>query len=438
MNKGSGSLNSQETSVPTMEKFKMTARQKRMWPILILGIFFEGFDDAALNFVLPYITKEFHLTTEVAGYALSLIGIGAMCAFFIVRMADKIGRRPIFLGCVYLYSMCSLLTVFASNLTALVVIQFTARVFLIGCWSVGYIILSEEFSTESRGKASGLYQMTAIFGALTLAIMLPLVLKLGFTWRALYVIGALPLIPAVLFRKRLPETQRFLQLQEQKKSGVKQPKEDFFAVWKKPYTHYIIVMSLVWLFMYFGIKGSLNFLTMRLVMELSWTPTMISIAVLCQTCAAMVIIGLNGKLLDKVGRKGAAIIIIFVGVVATIVQFNVQSFYAVILFGMISAGFVNSFLIVASTLTNELFPTELRANATAWSNNIVGRLGQIIVPTMIGVLTLRMTIGHAVGIAMLLPLISLVLILVFLPETKLLAKEADLREVSGRGHNLNS
>lgn len=430
-------MTTQETSAPAKRKFKMTDRQKRMWPILILGIFFEGFDDAALNFVLPYITKEFHLTTEIAGYALSLIGIGAMCAFFIVRMADKLGRRPIFLGCVYLYSICSLLTVFAPNITLLIVIQFLARVFLIGCWSLGYIILSEEFSTENRGKASGLYQLTAVFGALSLAIMLPIVLKLGFTWRALYVIGALPLIPAFIFRKRLPETKRFIQLQEQKKAGIKQPKEDFFAVWKKPYTNYILVMSLVWLFMYFGIKGSLNFLTMRLVIELAWTPTMISIAILCQTCAAMVIIGLNGRLMDKVGRKKAALIIITVGVISTIVQFNVQSFYAVILFGLLSAGFVNSFLIVASTLTNELFPTELRANATAWSNNIVGRLGQIIVPAMIGVLTLSMTIGQAVSIAMLLPLISLFLILVFLPETKLLGKQADIREVSSNSHDLN-
>lgn len=409
--------------------FKMSERQKKMWPILILGIFFEGFDDAALNFVLPYITKEFHLTTEIVGYALSLVGIGALCAFFIVRMADKVGRRPIFLGCVYLFSICSLLTVVAPNIYTIIAVQLLARVFLIGCWSVGYTILAEEFSSENLGKVSGMYQMTAVFGALTIALLLPLVLKLGFTWRALYLIGALPLIPAFIFRKNLPETQPFLDLQEEKKAGVKQPKKDFFAVWRKPYTKYILVMSLVWLCLYFGIKGSLNFLTMRLVMELSWTPSMVSITILSQTLAGMVIINLNGRLLDRLGRKGAALVIITVGVLATIVQFNVQNFYAVIFFGMIAAGFVNSFLIVASTLTNELFPTELRANATAWSNNIIGRFGQILVPSMIGLLTVSMSIGHAVSIAMLMPLISLLLILVFLPETQKLAQRAGQREV---------
>ncbi|HZK84335.1 MAG TPA: MFS transporter [Desulfosporosinus sp.] len=422
-------MNTKEALAAPKEKFKLTDRQKNMWPILILGIFFEGFDDAALNFVLPYITKEFHLTTEIVGYALSLVGIGALCAFFIVRMADTVGRRPIFLGCVYLYSICSLLTVFAPNIYIIIAVQLLARVFLIGCWSVGYTILAEEFSSENLGKVSGRYQMTAVFGALTIALLLPLVLKLGFTWRALYLIGALPLIPAFIFKRNLPETKAFLELQEQKKAGIKQPKEDFFAVWRKPHTKYVLVMSLVWLFMYFGIKGSLNFLTMRLVMELSWTPSMVSITILSQTLAGMVIINLNGMLLDKLGRKGAALVIITVGVVATIVQFNVQNFYAVIFFGMIAAGFVNSFLIVASTLTNELFPTELRANATAWSNNIIGRLGQILVPSMIGLLAVSMSIGQAVSIAMLMPLISLMLILVFLPETKKLAQRAGQREV---------
>ncbi len=422
-------MDTKETLAAPKEKFIMTNRQKKMWPILILGIFFEGFDDAALNFVLPYITQEFQLTTEIVGYALSLVGLGALCAFFIVRMADKVGRRPIFLGCVYMFSVCSLLTVVAPNIYTIVAVQLLARVFLIGCWSVGYTILAEEFSSENLGKVSGIYQMTAIFGALSIALLLPLVLKLGFSWRALYLLGALPLIPALIFRKNLPETHAFLELQEQKKAGIKQPKEDFFAVWRKPHTKYVLIMALVWLFMYFGIKGSLNFLTMRLVLELSYTPSMVSITILSQTLAGMIIITLNGRMLDKLGRKGAALVIITVGVAATIVQFNVQNFYAVIFFGMIAAGFVNSFLIVASTLTNELFPTELRANATAWSNNIIGRLGQILVPSMIGLLAVSMSIGHAVGIAMLMPLISLMLILVFLPETKKLAHRAGQQEV---------
>lgn len=409
-------------------KFTLTPRQKKMWPILILGIFFEGFDDACINIVLPFISKDFQLTSQMAGYALSVIAIGTMFAFFIVRMADNIGRRPIFLWSVYLYSICSLLSAFAPNMYVLVALQFLARIFLIGCWSVGYVIISEEFSTEHRGRAVGLFQLTAVFGALLLALLLPVVNSLGLNWRAFYVIGALPLIPALIFNKNLPETLRFLKLQEEKKAGIKQPKTDFFAVWRHPYTKYVVIMSLVWVFLYFGIKGSLNFFTLRMVKELSWTPNMISLALVTQTAMSLLIIGFNGRLMDKIGRKRAALLIITLGSISAALVFTLKDFTAILIVGLFSAGFVNSFLIVASTLTNELFPTELRSNAMAWTNNIMGRMGQVMVPTLVGTMTLWMGLGQAVTIAVLMPFIALVLIMVFLPETSTLARQADLQE----------
>lgn len=55
--------------------FTMNSRQKGMWPIIILGSFFEGFDDAVINIALPYIKDDFGLTTQMSGYTLSVIAI---------------------------------------------------------------------------------------------------------------------------------------------------------------------------------------------------------------------------------------------------------------------------------------------------------------------------------------------------------------------------
>jgi putative MFS transporter len=131
----------------------------------------------------------------------------------------------------------------------------------------------------------------------------------------------------------------------------------------------------------------------------------------------ILIIALNGKLMDRIGRKRAAAIIITVGCIFSVFVFTLHHFYAVLICSMIASGFVNSFLIVGSTLTNELFPTEIRAGAMAWTNNIVGRLGQILVPTVVSTLALSLGLGNAVALAVSLPLISLILILVFIQET---------------------
>lgn len=400
-------------------KFTMTGRQKTMWPILILGAFFEGFDDALINIALPYIKADFTLTTQMSGYALSIIAFGTMVAFFVSRTADTIGRRRVFLTCVYMYSLCSLFTAFSPNIQVFIFLQFVARIFLIGCWSVGYVILCEEFSTEHRGKAVGRFQLTAVFGALLIGILLPVITKLGLSWRVLYVVGALPMIPVFLLKNRLPETEAFLQVQEEKKQGTRRQKEDFIAPWRSPFTKYMVVMCLVWVFLYFGVKGTLNFFSLRVVNELSWTPNMVSLALVLQTLTGIFVIALSGKMMDVIGRKRAAIIIIIIGCVFSVLTFTLDSFYPVLICGIICSGFVSSFLIVGSTLTNELFPTEIRANAMAWSNNIVGRLGQIIVPTAVTTMALFLGLGNAVAIAVALPLISLILILVFLPETGL-------------------
>jgi putative MFS transporter len=190
----------------------------------------------------------------------------------------------------------------------------------------------------------------------------------------------------------------------------------------------------VWFFFYFGIKGSLNFFSTRVVLELGWVPTDITIAVLSATVVGVFLIGLNGKLLDILGRKKAAVLIILVGVATSVATFLSNNFWTIIIFNVVATGCLNSFLMVGSTLTNELFPTQIRASAMAWANNIFGRIGQIIVPTFIGTLALWMTLGQAIAVAMVLPLISLLLILAFLPETsKRSLIENSAGEASSRG-----
>lgn len=400
-------------------KLVLNQRQKKLSVILMIGIFFEGFDDALVNIALPYITADFGITTQEVGFALSIVGMGTLFSFFLVRLADNMGRRPIFLFSIIAYTLCSLITAFSPSMNFLVFWQFLARIFLIGCWSLGYVIISEEFEVHQRGQVSSIFQAGAVFGALLLSILLPVLSAFGLNWRAMYVIGALPLIPVIIFHKWLPETEMFLNAKKEKEMGIESAtKNNFFEVWKPQYRKYLIVMALVWVFLYFGVKGSLNFFSLHVVSELGWTSGMVSIALITQTLAGMIIIGLNGKLIDKVGRRKGATIIIVIGSFAAAALFLLKDFYAIVFMGILSAGFTNSFLMVASTITNELFPTEVRANAMAWSNNIVGRLGQVAVPSVVGFLSVYISLHYAVAFAVMLPLIGLILILTFIPETK--------------------
>ena len=437
----------------------MTKRQRHLFWIIILGSFFEGLDDSLINIALPYIGLTFGFSewsTRVADTGeqirfilvdptisttlLAIIGIGTVVAFLMSRLADKVGRRPVFLWCVYGYSLCSLATVIVSmpflvetgfGFYAFIFFQFVARIFLIGSWSVGYVILVEEFAAKDRGFAVGRFQLAAVFGGLLVGILIMFFIPAntldGFGWQWLYLIGALPLIPVFLLRNHLPETTAFLQRKEGLASGKIKEESKLTAAWAKPHRKYLIVMSVVWFFFYFGIKGQLNLFSTRVVEDLQWVPSDITIAVASATIIGIFIIALNGKLLDILGRKKAALLIILVGVAMSFATFMSTDKVAILVFNVVATGCLNSYLMIGSTITNELFPTSIRSSAMAWANNIFGRIGQIIVPLFVGVFVagsiggvatgFTLTWGHALAIAMLLPLISLVLIMVFIPET---------------------
>ena len=73
---------------------------------------------------------------------------------------------------------------------------------------------------------------------------------------------------------------------------------------------------------------------------------------------------------------------------------------------------------VLDALTTELFPTDRRAEAFAWANNLLGRSGLVIAPALVGASAGRIGWGDAVAATGAFPLVALALLLWRLPETK--------------------
>ena len=104
---------------------------------------------------------------------------------------------------------------------------FLARIFLVAVWATGYIVVSEEFTVETRGRALGLFQSMAAVGAIFPSLLMPVVAAAGLGWRALYVIGALPLLVVIFLGKNFQETERFQKTRAEKKIGP-----GFFTVFR--------------------------------------------------------------------------------------------------------------------------------------------------------------------------------------------------------------
>ena len=101
---------------------------------------------------------------------------------------------------------------------------------------------------------------------------------------------------------------------------------------------------------------------------------------------------------------------------------------ASLVLGIFSA---SAYLPILNTYTTELFPTEYRGAAFAWSNNLLGRVSYVVSPVIVGVIADAVDgFGPVVAATSIFPVIAIVMIYALLPETK--ARELEDTAVLGR------
>jgi putative MFS transporter len=131
----------------------------------------------------------------------------------------------------------------------------------------------------------------------------------------------------------------------------------------------------------------------------------------------MPLVFLSGPLIDRAGRRVGAIIIFGLGAVGTFLSYTLHGQWPLtgaLVFGIFGA---SATLSVLNAFTTELFPTELRGDAFAWCNNVIGRIGYVTSPLVVGAVAEELSWGAAVRVTAVFPVIAVVLILVMLPET---------------------
>jgi putative MFS transporter len=125
-----------------------------------------------------------------------------------------------------------------------------------------------------------------------------------------------------------------------------------------------------------------------------------------------------GHFLDAVGRKIGGTVILCLLSLGVLVGYTATSQLTLGL-GMIAATIgVQTSLTLLNTFTTELFPTEHRGAAFAWSNNLLGRIGYWLSPFVIGELVEQFGWGSVLRATAVFPIAACVLIWLLLPETR--------------------
>src|ERR1700759_3012344 len=193
------------------KRTSLTGNQIKILSAAIIGDALEFFDYFLIGFVLAFLIGPWKLTFGQSATVLMSSGIGAILgAYAWGWLADRIGRRIVFIGTVLNFSIATGLLYFTPD-NGWVYLTFM-RVFVGpgvgGLFCVDLPLVQEFMPSSKRGWVGGL-----------VTCVIPLGVGLGAVlgafmgsdqWRLLFAIGVLPALVVLLVRIWVPESPRWL------------------------------------------------------------------------------------------------------------------------------------------------------------------------------------------------------------------------------------
>jgi putative MFS transporter len=187
----------------------MDRRQEHIFLLVGAAALFAGYDQNVFGLAIPQIQASLHIPENQVGLTVAYFRVAAIAAMLLAASADVMGRRRLLLLTILGQAAFTLLTAFTTDYASFVWAQVATRVFGYAEEMLCFVVIGEEVAAGARGWASGTLSAFDYLGAGVASLVFAAVNLLPYGWRAIYVIGALPLFLVAYLRRRLPETRRF-------------------------------------------------------------------------------------------------------------------------------------------------------------------------------------------------------------------------------------
>jgi MFS family permease len=384
--------------------------------VVALAGLFENYDLSVLSAALKQIRESFDLDQSEMTSLLAWVRLGALPAFLILPLADRIGRRQVFLAAVVGMSIATVASGFAVTPLQFAIAQTVARTFIVATIATAVVIVAEELPAEHRGWGIGMLGAIGAFGYGLGALLYAFVDSLPYGWRSLYMVGGLPLLFMPMLRRRVPETDRFkrerdAQTNGAERSGFLQPMIELLG--KYPARSFAVAaMALSFAI---GAGPAFGLLSDFVQTTHEWEPS--SYSMMAIIAGAVGIIGnpAMGWAADRVGRRPvAAIAFGLFPLVAFAIYFGpgvgIPFFWIPFVFILTGSN------VLMRIIASELFPTSSRNTALGWET-LCETLGGAAGFALVGGLTAASeSIAPAVVAVSVVTLLG-VIVVYFLPET---------------------
>lgn len=166
-----------------------------------LGVFAGALDLGVLSPALPAIASLFDVAPRDASFIVSIYLLANIaCIPIATKLADRYGRQPVYIACIAVFAVGSLLTILAPSFPVFLIARAIQAAGAGGIFPVATATIADRVPMERRGAALGI--LGAIWGvAGILGPILGGLLTHYISWRAVF-IANIPLSIIVIFMAR--------------------------------------------------------------------------------------------------------------------------------------------------------------------------------------------------------------------------------------------
>ena len=389
-----------------LARFAQELRSEALYPWVLVALLSFNFgvvyfDRNTLNFLMPLIQPELHLSNRQVGLLGSVLGASwAIAGFGIGRLSDATGQRKMLLVvCALVFSAASVLQGWASGFTMLVATRVLMGFAEGGVMPISQALIAAEVDPARRGLAMGITQN---FAANLLSNFLgPIVLvaigeALGWR-RAFYLAGVPGVIAALLMMWLIREPTRE-ELAEQGKEAVTPVSRD---AWKHRNVLLCIALSilLVAFVVVFAIFMPLYLANVRGLKPGTWSWLM-SMFGLTSMAFAFLVPGSS----DVLGRRPVVISMSLIGALIPLSALYVDQplWLVFVLFGL-GAAISGCFPLAMATIPSETVPPQQLATVLGLTMGFGEIIGGVVSPAVAGwvadVSGLQATLWMLVGLS---------------------------------------
>lgn len=222
---------------------------------------FDALDVALLSFIMPVIKQSWHLTAGELGAVSAVTSLGMMIGALVCGyLADKVGRKPVLIGTLLLFSVGNLLLTVTPSVGWFIAVRFITGIGLGGELPVAATIIADNFTGTKRSRMLVLVDSFWAFGWIVASLLSFLVMP-KFGWRMTVLITALMGLYALLVRRHLPE-EAPTERSNQRPFGAA-----LRQVFSVEYRRATICLSILWFVIMFAYYGMFLWLPSVLVLR---------------------------------------------------------------------------------------------------------------------------------------------------------------------------